>query len=392
MRIGHLGAYSIDNAGDVLVGYATRQALRALHPTLDIQTFSPNAPHRFWGHVYSTVRGIDTEVVPIEPDSGLRWTAGLDALVIGGGGLISSEPSFSSFLLEGGDDPCPPAAWNSVGSLNEAWYLDEFAPIYDAVRTCARRLAYLSVRDRLTLAYLRRLGVTRDIAVVPDPAFLLQAPPDRDRELLRRHGVDPEAFVIGLSVGYSVLDIRTRSFFKKLYACLEHLARASGARVQIVVFPFGTVYGDPSHQAHARDGIPSCRHLDASLTPLELWRLIGSLDLYVATRFHAVIAAFAQDVPFVILDEYLDDAVASSKLRELAVDHGLEPYYLSPWISTKPEQKLRHAFEAARSGKLSFATEVAGLRARLVEHYHRLLGALAIPVTGKLTVGEPDDP
>ena len=54
----------------------------------------------------------------------------LDALVIGGGGLVSSSPSFRPFLLGNPEDwpASVPAAWSGVCSQNLVPWLPEQAP------------------------------------------------------------------------------------------------------------------------------------------------------------------------------------------------------------------------------------------------------------------------
>src|SRR5437868_13044272 len=124
-RIGFLGAFSIDNAGDAIVGYAGRQALRELVPDAHQITFAPAFPHSFWGHAWDRDRGIDTEIVSVPAGASMEWAHDLDALVIGGGGILNLDPAFRPFLLGKPEDwgVTRAAAWNGLCSQNQPWYL-----------------------------------------------------------------------------------------------------------------------------------------------------------------------------------------------------------------------------------------------------------------------------
>lgn len=342
-------------------------------------SLAPRIPRALWRHEFSRERGIDGPIteIPLEPT--LDWARDLDAIVIGGGGLLSSSPGFEAFLLHGRPLEGIRAAWNALGSLREPWYVPELGVTYRAMRACAEQLAYVSVRDKVSRKFLQQIGVERAIEVVPDPVFLLEIEP-RARAVVRgENQIDEDAFVIGLSVGSSILDVRARPFYSMLFASLAELERSSSKRTVIVIFPFGNIYEDPKHQELVQRALPRARSV-VPATAIDLWRLIGSLDVYIGTRFHAILAAYAQDVPFVILDEYLNDTVASSKLRELAVDDDLEWLYLSPWISMNPIEKLRPVIERARGKQIDLSTRRRHHREQLLGHYRAMLAALGVPL------------
>ena len=67
-RIGFLGAYSIDNTGDQVLGYAVRQAFRKRLPHAELVLLSPALKGDFWRHAWTGERGIDVEVRKIAAD------------------------------------------------------------------------------------------------------------------------------------------------------------------------------------------------------------------------------------------------------------------------------------------------------------------------------------
>jgi hypothetical protein len=111
---------------------------------------------------------------------------------------------------------------------------------------------------------------------------------------------------------------------------------------------------------------------------LDRWRTIGALDLYVCTRYHAMLAAFAQDVPFLVMDEYLTDATASSKIREFVADTELEGLYLAPCLSMQPAAKLDNALSIVGDDAFTFGARLAAMRERLREHYDAMIEALGL--------------
>ncbi len=377
-KIAFLGAWSIDNTGDQLLGYAARQAFRELAPAAEHVLLAPALRGDVWRHAWNAERGLGLDIKKLAPDDSTKWARGFDAVVIGGGGIIRLEPDFRPFLLgEAADwNAKVPAAWNAVGAEGIPAYLASQRAACRAVKRCCETLAYTSVRNAASARFLRQCGWAGAVHVVPDPSLLMTLPDagaDRGERLLAEAGVDTGRFVIGVSVGASVKDPRAAFFYRELFSAIAAVRDAA-----VVLFPFGQVYGDTDLQRVAREALPGARLIEAPLGALDRWRLAGALDFYVCTRYHATLAAFAQDVPFLVLDEYVSDAGGTSKNREFVVENDLDALYLCPQISTRPRQKLENAIELAREGALSFAPRLAALRADLLAHYARMIGALGL--------------
>src|SRR5262249_17902580 len=206
-------------------------------------------------------------------------------------------------------------------------------------RLCCTRLRYVSVRNRTTLTFLRRCGFEGEVRVVPDPTLLLDVPREVDAavdEILAASGADRSRLLVGVSPGNSLEDPRAADFYKDL---LETRARM-GKQAQVVLFPWSYMRGDPRLCEAAAKELPGAVVIRRRMSALELWRLIGRMGVYVAARYHSMLAAFAQNVPFIVVDEYLSDLTASSKTREFIVEHGLEPSYLCPFLGAKPSWKV----------------------------------------------------
>ena len=380
-RIGFLGAYSIDNAGDQILGYAVRQALRARVPDAEHVILAPRLKGDFWNHACDVERGIDAEIQVIPADASTAWARGLDALIIGGGGVIRLEPDFRPFRLGEASDWSRdiPAAWNAVGAEAAPSYLVQHRPDYRAIKRCCDALAYVSVRNAMTARFVRRCGYAGHLSVVPDPSMLLSLPSsDAGKRSLDAARVERDKFVIGLSVGNSIRDGRAAFFYKELFAGLAALLQGRAAQVEVVLFPFGNIYGDAELSRVALAALPGAKIVEAPLTALDRWRLIGALDFHVCTRYHAMLAAFAQGVPFLVLDEYLSDVGASSKIREFVELSELEAFYLCPYLTVRPVPKLTNALALAKDPDFSFRERQSAFQSELSEHYDAMTSALGL--------------
>src|SRR5690606_6956843 len=149
--------------------------------------------------------------------------------------------------------------------------------------------------------------------------------------LLPRLELDPRRGrgrpLVGLSLGAAISSPPADRFFTALEAELRGLL----PDCDLVFFPFSRMQDDVT-AACALAGRLGARVVTDALSPLALWSLIGRLDAYVGSRFHGVLAAYTQNVPIVAIDEYLRDAIASSKIRELIVDRELEVHYVCPFL------------------------------------------------------------
>ena len=383
MKLGFLGAYSIANAGDALVGYATRRSVLELLPGVEYEVLAPALPHAFWDHGWDAERGLGDAIRAVPATTDCRWASDFDAMIIGGGGVVLLDPSFAPFSL--GDPEQWPvrcaAAWNGVGSQNQPWYLRAHLADYARIKQCCERLAYVSVRSQTTLRFVRACGFAGAVHVVPDPAIgLASVPAEADQvvdKLLASLALEPQRGrtrrLLGLSLGAATASPTATRFFAEL----EHELKILAADCDLVFFPFSRLQDDIAAQTALAHRL-GARVITDVLSPLTLWALIGRLDAYVTSRFHGVIAAYTQDVPFVAVDEYLRDAVASSKIRELIVDRGLEVHYVCPFL---PDASVWKITAVARDlERVSFREKIVEDRRQLAAHYPAMLSKLGLAV------------
>lgn len=271
-----------------------------------------------------------------------------------------------------------PAAWNGVGSQHHAWHMSDVRRHQAVMRECCEALACVSVRNRTTEKFVRRSGYSGAIHVIPDPAIFLQTPSrDIADAVLSRAGISSEALLVGLSVGNAFQDARAQWFFEDLVTTLKRLIMRDDA-LQLVIFPFGYVYGDAALQYVLHQRLPVAHRITETLTPLECWALVGRMNAYIGTRFHSIIAAFAAGVPFLALDEYFSCTTASSKIRDFVVENDLEQTYLNPFVDIGPGERVEALLQQAYLGARQFGPHLEVARDRLDRHYRHLLVTLGL--------------
>jgi hypothetical protein len=120
--------------------------------------------------------------------------------------------------------------------------------------------------------------------------------------------------------------------------------------------------------------MPHARLVGTELDPVQTWQLVGKLDLHICARLHAMLAAYAQGVPFLVCDEYVSDTTATSKIRDFVVDRELEPSYLLPFGGARPAVRVKLALAERRTGAAALAAD----RVALARHFDRLVESLGL--------------
>ncbi len=299
MRIVISGYYGFGNVGDEAVLSGILGALRERLPAARITVLSA-APA-------STRR---THNVHAVPRGGLRLLgtlAGADLFISGGGSLIQDATSARSAVyylallaLAALLSRRTMIYAQGIGPLRRGW-VRRFA------RSVLERTDLITVRDDDSLRFLRELGVTAGIHVVADPVFALDPAPDvHVRELLGPRGAPR----IGVALRPWGDDTYTRAVVEAV-----QVVRGSVGGAQVVVFAF-----------HPARDLAICRtaaellgaQVVADLLPREMMAAVGTLDLLVGVRLHALIAAIAAGVPPVGLSY---DPKVDGLFRRVGIGH-----------------------------------------------------------------------
>jgi hypothetical protein len=314
-RLAIWGTFDIANFGDHLFPRIFEHEIRRRLPTARLQAFSP------LGHLHPVPFDGGLVVEPLG-EWGSERLAELanshDLIAVGGGELIHTrDDAYSSsygisveearrlrpsaFFIDGLgpalEESCP-VAWHSVGIPFE---LDENTA--GLVRSALEKRAYVSVRDDISRDRLRRAGVTREIAVVPDPAFLV----DRvvtDEQIEHRLG-----YLSGIESYPSTERPLVVQGSRALLPHVEDIARAlvdaiaEVGDVPIVLLETGPCHGD---EDFARTIAPylsgQVYRMPASTIIEDIVAAIVHSRGFVGISLHGNVIAFARGLPSAVLD------------------------------------------------------------------------------------------
>ncbi|EGD47001.1 hypothetical protein Cpap_1196 [Ruminiclostridium papyrosolvens DSM 2782] len=346
MKIGLLGAYGIDNTGDNLIALATKHAVEELVNDAEITIFYPNFSKLFgnrrgdivadgWKKVDMMSRGFWEEVSEYQ------------ALIIGGGGILLPVPEFEPFLLYGSQidhSLLPKTAWNAIGTQWIPLAKPKISEWYKKLRTATQLLDYVSVRSATTYRILTHAECPMEkVNLVPDPVINLKF---NDSEkvrasLLDKFPIDKNKQIIGVSIGPELTKPPLKDFMIDLARALNYLQKVVHRNIQIVIFPFGLMYGDSQACLQLAELCPDSILLKDVTEAKEIWELVGLMDVYLTVRLHGIVAALSHGIPALALDCYLANDTAGSKLRDFMWESELESYYLSPIISICGDPQMR---------------------------------------------------
>lgn len=291
LRIGLLGSYGGRNIGDEAILKCVLGCLRAHRPRARLVVFSRNAGHTR-GHQPQADEVVDWEGVPQKPV--LDALAGLDLLVLGGGGILyDGEARRYLRLVKAAHERGVPTFAYAVGAgpLRDA---DD----RDAARTVLPEMTEVVVRDEESRLVLEEVGVEAELTVTADPALLLTPEPFTER-MMRHEGLPLDARLIGMSVrepGRAAEKLDEDDYHALLAEVADFLARRLEAHVVFV--PMERQDVRHAHGVLSRMSAPDLgRILHNSYSPGEILGFMSHLDMVVGMRLHVVIFAALTGLP-----------------------------------------------------------------------------------------------
>jgi polysaccharide pyruvyl transferase CsaB len=293
-RIGISGSYGGLNLGDEAILQSIVAQLRAAGPCA-ITVFSRDAQDTAARHRVER----SVPVRDLSRDEVLPEIAGLDLLILGGGGILY-DGAVAAYLRE--------VAIAQERLVPVLVYAVSAGPLQDPaaralVREVLGRADAVTVRERRAQQLLEEVGV-RGIEVTADPSFLLERaplPPDA----LQREGLNENRRLIGLSVrepGSAAPDIDENHYHALLANAADYMVGRLEA--DLVFVPMEPRRKDTQH-AHAVVSKMAHAHratvLKGEYTSGQLLSLMSHFDFAVGMRLHFLIFAALNRVPFVAL-------------------------------------------------------------------------------------------
>jgi len=303
------GYYGFHNLGDEAVLAATAGELRRRRPGVEIAVLSasPSETSRLYA-----IRGVSRR----DPREIVRVLRRCDLFLSGGGSLFQDATSWRS-----------PWYYFSILALarrlarRTAVYAQGIEPFHRAhVRTAAGflldRVDLITVRDVTSQAVLAQMGVHRPRVVLSaDPSLLLAPEWSSAVEAEKARWGNGRVFGLALRPwGHS-----------RIIPAAADAARLIAARLGVrwallPMYPPGDVV--VAEALAARIG-PAAVVVKTPLGPREMLALIGSLDLLVGMRLHALLFAASQGVPIVPVAYNPKVEALARELGEPAPVHGV---------------------------------------------------------------------
>lgn len=294
LNVGVLGSYGGRNLGDEAILTCVLRCLRGLRPVTNIVVFSRDGAHTQQHHApVAVVSWESMNRVEI-----LKAVAGLDLLILGGGGLLFDRDARRYLqIVSAAQDRRIPTFGYAVGA----------GPLRDPedraiVRATLNRMTDVVVRDQESKLVLERAGVDREITVTADPALLL---PRRafTRDMLMREGVPTDARLVAMSVrepGDAAEHLDSGGYHALLAEVADFLARRLDAHV--VFIPMERQDISHSHAVLSKMSFADRgRILNGDYSAGQVLGFMAHVEMAVGMRLHFLIFAALAGVPFLPL-------------------------------------------------------------------------------------------
>jgi len=317
MRIGICGWYGLGNTGDEAILEGMLRGFRAQRPGAEFVIFSQRPQHTQRVHGVPSVwmlpfgpRWAMRSLVERHLGGTLAALRSLDAFVLGGGTLLADwQPEAVLTWLQ--------PAW-LAGLLGEgrALYAAGAGPLNTRLGRLMTRLVldrfdFVSVRNPTSQSWLRRVGLNRQIRIVPDPAVLVQK---RDEDLVSKWlGTLTTAAARGNLAAICATPLfysealwpgqatRLGRLKADLARVTEFLVRELQAEVALVAL-LPTVDGPFAHEVRALVSADVASHTSVIARPMlpgQMVSLLEQVRLTVGMRLHSLILSAVAGTPCV---------------------------------------------------------------------------------------------
>lgn len=308
MRIVVSGYYGFGNVGDEAVLAATLSAIRSRLPAARLTVLSANPPQTRRLHNVHSIHRTGAGVI--------RALAGADLFLSGGGSLIQDVTSARSAVyylgvlaLAGFLSRRTMIFAQGIGPIRRRW-------IRRLARLVLNRVHLITVRDEDSIRAVRELGVRGIAHLVADPVFALDpAPEEHVRDFVGRAGGSPR-------IGVALRPWGDDAYVASVVEALHGVRSALGGTV--IMFAFHPERDLRLSRAAAET---LGAQVAPDLPPRETLAAIGTLDVLVGVRLHALICAVAMSVPPVGLSY---DPKVDGLFRRIGVGHLLPVNGLQP--------------------------------------------------------------
>ncbi|HZS66901.1 MAG TPA: polysaccharide pyruvyl transferase family protein [Burkholderiales bacterium] len=350
-RIGISGSYGGMNLGDEAILEGILGELRA-SVRAEVTVFSRNPPDTLARHKVEHAINprplTRKEITPTIRD--------LDLLVLGGGGILfdGEVDAYLREVLIAHEVDVPVLVYSiSAGPLARR---ESRLAVREALNAAPSTV--ITVRDRLGLRLLEEVGVTHEIQLAADPAFLLEPEP-LATELLKAEGVTLDRHTVGFSVrepGPAAPDIDPEQYYGLLANAADFVIERFDA--EVVFVPMEKYDVQHSHAVVAHMRFPEhAEILRRRYSSRQILDLMGRFDFAVGMRLHFLIFAALRGTPFSPLPY-------ASKVSGLLEDLGMDTPPLEAIGIGQLIGRIDRKWDTREAIRASVSERVPALRAR----------------------------
>jgi polysaccharide pyruvyl transferase CsaB len=299
----------------------------------------------------------------------------LDLLILGGGGILYDRDA-EEYLREVfiANELKVPVVVYAISAGPLTTQVSRRA-VQTALNASPRSV--ITVRDRLGYRLLEDVGVTKDIHLTADPAFLLE-PEELSVDALKAEGVDFDRPLIGFSVrepGPAAPDIDPEEYYALLANAADFLVERYDANVLFV--PMEKTDVAHSHAVVAHMQYAECAEiLRRRYSPRQILSLMGHLEFAVGMRLHFLIFAALRGTPFAALPY-------ASKVTGLLEDLDMPTPQLGSIGIGQLIARIDRSWDTRTELRKKIRERLPALRARAQHTNELLLGLLQERAFGK---------
>lgn len=294
-RLAISGSYGGFNLGDEAILEGILKELRA---TIDpeVVVFSRNAKDTEKRH---KVRAL--AIQEMHKDEIQQELKKLDLFILGGGGILF-DGRVDSYLRD--------VNWAKELGIPVFIYAISVGPLKIPeskvlVAETLNKVDKITVREGEAKKILNDLGVTQEIEVTADPAFLI-SPKHWSQEMLKKEGIEPDIPLVGFSIrepGPAAPDLDIEHYHAILAHAADFMVERFDAQVLFVPMEIGE-NRDPQHSHAVISNMANTRRasvLKGDYTSGQVLGLMKHMEFAVGMRLHFLMFAGIQHVPFVPL-------------------------------------------------------------------------------------------
>lgn len=294
-KIGISGSYGGLNLGDEAILQSMVTCLRRSLP-VEITVFTRNAEDTRKRHKVERAVPVRTLTrSEIRPE-----IERLDLFILGGGGILY-DAVIRDYLRE--VDMAHEAGIPVMVYAVSAGPLDD-PDMRKLVRDSLRKATIITVRERAAKKILEDAGISCEIIVTADPAFLLEPEP-LPGKALKLERIEPNKKLFGMSVrepGGAAPDLSDIAYHELLANAADFIIDRYDASIVFIPMEQRVLDMQHSHAVIARMLQPQRAWvLREEYTPGQLLTLMKQFDFAVGMRLHFLIFAALTGVPFVAL-------------------------------------------------------------------------------------------